>query len=61
MKQPSLRQVVSNCERRNIGGNGGYGFKSQLDGADIALMDSVILANRLCVSDKGEHKQRISY
>ena len=61
MKQPSLKQVISNCQRRNIGANGGYGFKSQLEGADIALMDSVILANWLCVSDKGEHKQKISY
>lgn len=61
MKQPSLKQVISNCQRRNIGANGGYGFKSQLEGADIALMDSVILANWLCVSDRGEHKQKISY
>lgn len=61
MEQPSLRQVVTNCERRNIGANGGYGFRSQLEGADIALLDSVILANWLCVSDKGEHKQKIRY
>ena len=61
MKQPSLRQIVSNCERRNIGVNGGYGFKSQLEGADIALLDSVILANWLCVTDKGEHKQKVRY
>lgn len=61
MEQASLRQAVTNCERRNIGGNGGFGFKSMLEGADISLLDSVILASWLCVSDKGEHKQKISY
>lgn len=44
MGQPALTQVVTNCEHRNIGSNGGYGFRSILDGADISLMDSMILA-----------------
>ena len=61
MDQASLRQVVTNCERRSIGSNGGFGYRSQLEGADIALLDSVILADWLCVTDKGEHKQKISY
>ena len=61
MDQPSLRQVVGNCERRHIGNNGGYGFKSQLEGADISLLDSVILALWLCNNDTGEHKQKVSY
>ena len=61
MDQPALRQVVSNCERRNIGSNGGYGYRSQLDGASITLLDSVILAEWLCVSDKEVKKQRVRY
>ena len=61
MDQPALRQVVSNCERRNIGSNGGYGYRSQLDGASITLLHSVILAEWLCVSDKEVKKQRVRY
>ena len=61
MDQESLKQVVTNCERRAIGSNGGFGFKSQLEGVDIALLDSVILAVWACNNAKEEHKQRISY
>ena len=46
--QPSLEQVVTNCEKRAIGTNGGFGYKSQLEDYDIALMDSVMLAHWLC-------------
>ena len=42
--QPSMRQIVTNCEKRAIGSNGGFGYKSILDNADISLMDSMILA-----------------
>ena len=42
--QPSLRNVVTNCERRAIGSNGGYGFRSLNDAYDIAIMDSAVLA-----------------
>lgn len=44
MGQPALFQAVTNCEHRTIGSNGGYGFRSILEGADISLMDSMILA-----------------
>lgn len=44
MGQPALAQAVTNCEHRTIGSNGGYGFRSILDGVDISLMDSMILA-----------------
>ena len=43
--QPSLFQVVTNCEKRNIGQNGGFGYRSQIEENDIALLDSVILAH----------------
>ena len=61
MEQASLRQVVSNCQKRNIGSNGGFGYNSQLKGADRALLDSVILAHWLCVEYKGEKKQLVRY
>lgn len=44
MNQPSLTQVVSNCEHRLIGTNGGFGFKAIREGIEIALLDSTILA-----------------
>src|SRR5699024_218851 len=33
--QPSLYQVVTNCEKRNIGSNGGFGYRSQIEENDI--------------------------
>lgn len=61
MGQPSVVQVVSNCEKRAIGSNGGYGFKSLLDGAKIELMDSMILAYWRCTEKRERRKQRVSY
>lgn len=61
MGQPSMVQIVSNCEKRAIGSNGGYGFKSLLDGANIELMDSMILAFWRCSEKKEKRKQKISY
>lgn len=59
MDQASLRQVVSNTEKRRIGSNGGFGYKSQLEGADVSLLDSVILAHWLCAEYKEEQPQTI--
>ena len=59
MGQPSVTQIVSNCEKRAIGSRGGYGFKSILDGARIELMDSIILAFWLCSTKKPTVKQKI--
>ena len=59
--QPSLEQVVTNCEKRAIGTNGGFGYKSQLEDYDIALIDSVMLAHWLCAESKPVVKQRIGY
>lgn len=61
MGQPSMVQIVSNCEKRAIGTNGGYGFKSILEGARIELMDSMILAFWLCKTKKEQKKQKIGY
>ena len=61
MGQPSLVQIASNCEKRAIGSNGGYGFKSILDGASIELLDCVILAYWKCATAKEHKAQKVGY
>ena len=59
--QPSLVQAVSNCEKRAIGSNGGFGYKAIKEEIEIALLDSVILAYWACSETKVKRrKQRIS-
>ena len=59
--QPSLDQVVTNCEKRNIGTGGGFGYKALIPEHEIALMDSVILAHWGCSEIKEPQKQRVGY
>lgn len=59
--QPSLSKVVTNCDKRNIGSNGGFGYRSHFDDVDISLMDSALLAHWLCATAKPKKKQKISY
>ncbi len=59
--QPSLTQVITNCEKRSIGTSGGFGYQSQIEEYDIALMDSVILAHWAASSSKPPKKQKIRY
>lgn len=59
--QPSLTNVATNCEKRNIGSGGGFGYKSQFEEMDISLMDSAMLAHWLCSETKPKKKQRITY
>lgn len=61
MQQSAVTQVVSNCEKRAIGSGGGFGYRSILEGADIAILDSMILAHWLCVETKEKKKQKIAY
>ncbi len=61
MSQPSLVQSVSNCEKRAIGTNGGFGYRSQKEYIDITLLDSVIFAYWACIEFKEKKKQRASY
>ncbi len=61
MSQPSLVQAVSNCEKRAIGSNGGFGYRSLREGVDITLLDSVIYAYWSCSEFKEEKKQKVSY
>lgn len=61
MEQSAVDQIVNHCEKRAIGNNGGFGYKSQLEGADISILDSMILAYWLAHESKAERKQRVSY
>lgn len=59
--QESLKNVVSNCEKRPIGSNGGFGYKSLVDSYDISILDSVILALWAAASEKERAPQIVSY
>lgn len=61
MDQPSLKQVATNCQKRTIGSNGGFGYKAFFDQMEIGLLDSCILAIWQCSESKEKKKQRISY
>lgn len=61
MGQPSLRQSATNCEKRTIGSSGGFGYKSQREGVNIALLDSAILALWNCNHEKIKAPQRANY
>lgn len=59
--QPSLTQAVTNCDHRPIGTNGGFGYVSIVDGADISLLEAVTLAHWAASSAKEETEQIIIY
>ncbi len=59
--QPSLEQAVSNCEKRPIGSNGGFGYKAIKAGVEIALLDAVVLAAWACSEAREKKPQRIMY
>lgn len=59
--QPSMVQSVTNCQKRPIGTNGGFAYRSIREGAEIAILDSAMLAHWACSSAKERKKQSISY
>lgn len=59
--QPTFTSIVTNCEKRAIGTNGGFGYKSLKVTNDISVMDSAILAYWICATTKEKKKQKISY
>ena len=61
MQQSAVTQIVSNCEKRAIGANGGFGYQSILDGADVSILDSMILAHWICSEAKEVKRNRIMY
>lgn len=61
MDQPSLSQVATNCEKRNIASSGGFGYKSQFEDMDISLMDACLLAHWAVKEEKEIVRQKIYY
>ena len=61
MGQEELTNVVSNCQKRNIGSNGGFGYAAQKPDTEISLMDSIILAHWLAYNNKEHKRQVIKY
>lgn len=61
MNQPSLRQCATNCEHREIGSKGGWGYRSLRDDIDISILDSAVLAFWQCHESKEKRKQKVNY
>lgn len=61
MDQPSLTQVATNCQKRAIGANGGFGYRAFFDQMEIGLLDSAILAIWQCSEGKERKPQKIRY
>lgn len=59
--QPSVVQIATNCEKRTIGTNGGFGYKSQKPDVEIAILDSIILAFWGASEIKEKKKPRVVY
>lgn len=59
--QASLSSLVTNIEKRNIGTNGGFGYRSQVDDLDVSILDSLILAHWACFNAKEKRVQRVKY
>lgn len=58
--QPSLVRSATNCEKRPIGSNGGFGYRSISDDIEVALLESVVLAQWVCQEkSKQIRRQRI--
>ena len=61
MEQPSLTNVVANCEHRKIGTGGGFGYRPINELLDISLLESVMLAHWAAEKFDSDAVQGISY
>ena len=61
MEQPSMDNVVTNCEKRAVGTKGGFGFKALRGTDDISLLDASMLAAWAAEEFKEPRKQHIRY
>ena len=59
--QLSAMQSISNCEKRLIGTNGAFGYRSIKDKVDVSIVESLALAYWNCFTTKERKKQRVSY
>lgn len=61
--QASVEQIVSHCQKRSIGKTG-WGYESQREGIDDAILDSMVLAHWACHDTPvptGKKYQQVSY
>ena len=61
MEQPTLTAVATNCEKRAIGSNGGFGYRSTTVKGDISILDAVLLAAWATDEFTEPRIQKISY
>jgi phage terminase large subunit-like protein len=61
MGQPSVTQSIANCEKRMIGTNGAFGFRSLKPEVDVTITESLALARWICSVSRERRKQRIGY
>lgn len=61
MGQPSVTQSIANCEKRMIGTNGAFGFRSLKPEVDVTIVESMALARWMCSTSRERRKQRIGY
>ena len=59
--QPSVTQAVANCEKRLVGTNGAFGYRSIKENVDVSIVESLALAYWGCFTTKPKRKQRVSY
>ena len=59
--QQSATQAIAHCEKRLIGTNGAFGFRSMNDDIDVSIVESMAFATWLCMTTKEKRKQKIGY
>lgn len=59
--QKGLTDSATNVEKRAIGSNGGFGYKSLKDSVDVSVLDSAILAYWACYKARPRKIQQIGY
>lgn len=59
--QQGLTDSVSNVEKRAIGSNGGFGYRSLSDQIDVSIMESAALAYWACFKAKPKKAQQVGY
>lgn len=59
--QAALDRVATNCKKRNIGTNGGFGYESNIDTYEVAILDSIIYAYWACKNGKDRKPVKASY
>lgn len=59
--QEGLASVASNCEHRPIGSSGGFGYRALEETAEIAILESAVLAYWHRHESKDRKKQKVRY